>query len=129
MPDQPVRPRRILVVDDDRGVCELLQLLLTNAGYAVTTVTTVAAAVTALTTTPADLVIGDVRLPDAPAFALVDRLAAAPATARLPLIICSGAVAELEAAGERLSRPCLAVVLKPFDIDDLLATVTRLLTS
>ncbi len=42
------------------------------------------------------------------------------------MLVCSGAVRELEEAGERLVRPGVAVLAKPFDLDDLSAAVERL---
>ncbi len=72
--------------------------------------------------------MSDVRMPDAAPFALLDQLAANPATAALPVVLCSGAARELEQAADRLAHPHLAVVLKPFDIDELLAVVATLLT-
>ncbi len=37
MPDRAVASRRILVVDDDRAILNLLRLLLESEGYTVTT--------------------------------------------------------------------------------------------
>ena len=126
MSDEP-RPRRILAVDDDATVLGLLRLLLEAAGYAVATAGSVDEAVAAVATAPPDLVICDVRLPGAPPFALRDHLAADPATAGLPVLLCSGALRELAAAAERPAHGRVATLPKPFDIDELVATVGRLL--
>jgi DNA-binding NtrC family response regulator len=82
-----------------------------------------------LTEARPDLVLGEVRLPDARLFALLDDLAATPTTARLPVLVCSGTLHAIEAAAERLTQPHIAVLLKPFDIDELLVTVHRLLAA
>ena len=118
--------RHILAVDDDRTLLNFLRLLLESEGYTVVTATSVREACAALAAHRPDLVLCDVRLPDAPPFALLDRLSNA-ATAALPVLVCSGAVRELEQATERLAQPHVAVLLKPFDIDELLGTVARLL--
>ena len=123
MPELAAAPAHILVVDDDEATRELLRLLLESEGYTPTTVITVATAQTAVAETRPHLVICDVRMPDAPPFALLDQLTSDPTTAHLPLIVCSAAVRELEQAGERLMRAHLQVLHKPFDIDDLLAAV------
>jgi CheY-like chemotaxis protein len=120
------RPRRVLVVDDDPGMRAFLQLVLKGEGYAVATAASLGEALAALADGPPDLVIGDVRLPGAPAFALLDALRADPTTASIPVVVCSGAVQEIERAGARLARERVAVLLKPFDIDALLAVVDRL---
>ena len=124
----PSPPRRILVVDDDGPILDLLRLLLESEGYLVVTATSVGAACASLAERLPDLVLCDVRLPDAPPFALLDRLTSDPATVHLPVIVCSGAVREIEQAAARLERQHVAVVLKPFDIDDLLVSVERLLS-
>ncbi len=131
MPETAAAARRILVVDDDDALRHLLQVLLESDGYTVVTAASTQAALAALREREIapDLVLCDVRLPDAAPFALVDHLASDPATMHLPLVVCSGAVRELEQAGERLAQPHVAVLLKPFDIDALLATVARLLRS
>ena len=127
MPNSAAALRRILVVDDDGAILDLLRLLLESEGYAVTTAASFQQARAAIAAGPPDLVLSDVRLPDAAPFALLDELAADPATAALPVLVCSGAAREIEQAAERLAHTESAVLLKPFDIDDLLATVSRLL--
>ncbi len=122
-------PRCILVVDDDGPILGLLRVLLESEGYPVVTATSVREARTSLAERRPDLVLCDVRLPDAPPFALLDRLLSDPATAQLPVVVCSGAIREIEQATERLAHPHVAVLLKPFDIDELLATVARLLSA
>ena len=43
--------------------------------------------------------------------------------APVPIILCTGAVRVVEAMSAALAAMRVAVVLKPFDIDDLLAAV------
>ena len=127
MPDPAAAFRRILVVDDDGAILDLLRLLLESEGYTVTTAASFQQARAAIAAGRPDLVLCDGHLLDAAPFVLLDHLAADPATATLPVLVCSGAVREIEQAAERLTHAHGAVVLKPFDIDDLLATVSRLL--
>ena len=128
MAEAPSPPRRILVVDDEGPILDVLRLRLQSEGYLMVTATSVGGACSSLAEPLPYLVLCDVRLPDAPAFALLDRLRSDPATMHLPVIVCSAAVPEIEQAAERLERHHVAVVLKPFDIDDLLVTVERLLS-
>ena len=129
MAGAPSPSRRILVVDDDGAILDLMRVLLESEGYTVVTASSVREALVRLAAGQPDLVLCDVRLPDAPPFALLDRLLGDPTTARQPVIICSGAVRELEQAAARLAHPHVAILLKPFDIDELLATVARLLSA
>lgn len=127
MHDASTGAPRILVVDESAPIRDLLRLLLTAEGYRVAGAGTLRDALSALAAEPPDLLILEARLPGVPAFALLDRLEANQATATLPVIVCSAALRTLEAARERLARPDRAVLLKPFDIDQLLASTTRLL--
>ncbi len=55
---------RILVVDDEREIADLVALYLTNEGYSVTQCATVAQALAALREQPPELAILDIMLPD-----------------------------------------------------------------
>lgn len=59
---------KILVVDDDVNICELLELYLNNAGYETRTCQTAASAMQILDENETDLVLLDVMLPDGRGF-------------------------------------------------------------
>ena len=120
------RTRRILVIDDDVETLDFLRLFLAAEGFAVRTAHSLAAAEAELTATRPDIVICDARLPGLPVFAVLDWLRANPRMRDLPILVCTGAVNEVEAAGERLQQGRTLVLLKPFDINDLLAQLDRL---
>ena len=48
-----------------------------------------------------------------------------PATAVIPVVLCTGAVTEVKALESHLAEMGIAVVLKPFDLDHLLGTLRR----
>ena len=60
---EPRPPRRILAVDDDPLSCHLLNHVLSNAGFAVTTATDGGVAMELIRDTPPDLVILDFEMP------------------------------------------------------------------
>ena len=119
--------RRILVVDDSPELCDFLQMLLEGEGYAVQTSGSANAARQALTAWKPDAVITDVCLPDAPPFALLDALNGSNGAARVPVLLCTGAVNEVRAAAERLRQDKIPVLIKPFELEDLLRAVGHLL--
>jgi len=55
----------------------------------------------------------------------MERLAHDPATTSLPVVVCSAAITELGARSDELAAQGIGVVLKPFDLDDLLSAVRR----
>ena len=120
------RTRRVLVVDDDPAIREFLSLFLSAEGFVVRGATSLDAAERELAVARPDVVICDVRMPGLPPFAMLDRLRADPATQELPVLLCTGAVHDLEQAGEWVLRGRTLVLLKPFEIDELLVSLDRL---
>ena len=115
---------RILVIDDDLATLALLHDVLAPEGYRVACASTTGAGLIALRQERPDLIILDLRLetPDA-GWRLLERLRAAPATAAVPIIVCSADCRALsERAAELRSRRC-ATLQKPFTLDDLLGLV------
>ena len=110
----------VLVVDDAREFLEFMTILLTAEGYRVVTASSLSAASALVAAVQPKAIIGDVRLSDAPPFAMLDLLQADVSTRSLPLMLCTGAVREVEERAEALAASGVEVVLKPFDIDDLL---------
>ena len=51
-----------------------------------------------------------------------------PATAHLPIIVCSGDLPFLDAIVEQLPERRFAILEKPFDLADLLLQIERLLS-
>ena len=62
----------ILLLDDDRGIVDLLSALLEDDGYYVSSTGRVADATQILKKTRVDLLIADIVLPDSTAFAAID---------------------------------------------------------
>jgi two-component system OmpR family response regulator len=71
---EAMTPGRLLVVDDEATVRELLSAALRFAGFEVTSAATAGEAVAAATEQPPDLVLLDVMLPDMDGFEVVRRL-------------------------------------------------------
>ena len=56
-------------------------------------------------------------------WSLLQMLRMDPRTANIPIVLCTGAVREVEALKARLDEMHVRVVLKPFNIDELAATI------
>src|SRR5215204_7156091 len=122
-----VPSRRILVVDDAPDFLAFVDLLLTGEGYEILAVASADEARAALAAALPHLVICDVRMPGSSPFAVLDMLRSDPVTAALPVLLCTGAVHDIEQAGERVAGPGIEVLFKPFDIDALFASIKRLM--
>jgi two-component system OmpR family response regulator len=110
---------RILLVEDDADVRPLLEHILLDHGYQVTTAESVATATTILGTQPIDLVISDVNLPDGSGLRIADKAVGAGIKA----LVVTG-------QGLTLNPGILApynYLLKPVRSHELLAGVERCL--
>ena len=113
----------ILIVDDDLTLLSVLSRRVGRAGYAVVTVSSGAAALKHLESSWPSLVIVDLMMPGMDGFELCRRI---KQLADLPIIVLS-AVDASEAKVSALERYAEDYVTKPFDPDELIARVQRIL--
>src|SRR5262245_18479024 len=115
---------RILLVDDHVELVENLTEILEDEGACVTAA---AKASEALERAPAgfDVALVDIRLPDGTGLALVPALRHLGDGLSEVLLITGNA--SLDGAIEAVGREAYAYVLKPFNPEDLIATVSRAL--
>jgi CheY-like chemotaxis protein len=112
----------ILLVDDSLELRDLVASFLTDEGFDVTACDRAEEALTRLTLWLPDLLILDGRLSGMSGWECLDRVRGAERTARLPVLLLSAALDDLE----QLARPpddCTTYLAKPFDIDELLTAI------
>ena len=119
---EPVK--RILVVEDEPLVRDLVALTLTHAGYEVVTAPAYPEGLQAITTGHFDLAVVDVMLPGGDGMDLTRR--ARDAGVRCPILILT-ARGETTAKVRGLDVGADDYVTKPFDVPELLARVRALL--
>jgi two-component system response regulator PilR (NtrC family) len=108
------RPSRILVVDDERSMRELLAIVLRREGYEVLLAENGRAAIDLLEREPVDLLISDIKMPD---LSGVDVLRAAKKIDQDILGIMITAFASTETAVEAMRLGACDYLSKPFDVD------------
>jgi CheY-like chemotaxis protein len=118
---------KIVVIDDTAEILDLIDVVLTDEGYEVVACQDAAEAIDTVALERPALVIADLRMAGVHRWELVDALIADPRTGRMPIIVCSGAAAELRAAEERLRERGGDVLVKPFDIEVLVRKVREML--
>ena len=117
--------KRILVVDDEQSMRELLAIMLRKEGYEVLTADSRAQAAAAFARGPVDLVVTDVRLPDGDGIEVLRHVkAASPET--VVIVMTAFGTTETAVAARKLGAE--AYVLKPFDVDELRIAVRDALT-
>ncbi len=116
---------RILLVDDDPAVTELVRRVLGGAGFGITVARTATGGVQAARTSDPDLILLDLLLPDDNGDDMIGQLLTnQPET---PIVVLS-AVTETAAKVRALDRGAVDYIEKPFTNGDLIARVrTRLL--
>jgi CheY-like chemotaxis protein len=113
----------ILVVEDDRAICEMVAQVLEEEGYRVVTAADGFEAVKRLDEAHPDLVISDVMIPVLDGGHLASFIHARPARKPVPVVGMT-ALSRLR----RATDSHFAVVLhKPFDVEQMVRTVARLL--
>lgn len=113
---------RILVVDDDKGLREMLEILLVAKGYNTTSADGVASALAALEQHAFDLILSDVRMPGGGGKALLEHLRADGDLTPLILLTAYGTIDDAVAA---LKTGATDYLQKPFDKDDLILRIER----
>jgi two-component system response regulator MprA len=114
----------LLVVDDDRRICRMLERTLTAEGYAVTTATDGGGALAAVERSVPDLLILDVAMPGLDGLAVARRVRAKGLSVPILFLTARDAVSDrvggFEAGGDDY-------LVKPFAMPELLVRVRALL--
>jgi DNA-binding response OmpR family regulator len=118
--------KRILIVDDQRDICAMLEQVLGPAGYDTTSVNTGKEAIASVLDDAPDLILLDVSMPDMDGYAVATMIKADPATASIPIIMVSAQVGR----GARvvgLGTGAEDYLTKPVDTAELVLKVRNLL--
>lgn len=125
--ESPHPTRTIVVVNDSPEFLELAETLLREENYEVKVGQLGQRALALIRESQADLVVLDVRLPDVSGWDVLQALKLDPATAALPVLVCTAAVHELHGLREQLAEIGVDVLVKPFSIDTFLDKIRALL--
>jgi DNA-binding response OmpR family regulator len=121
-------PAKILIVDDDPDMVEMLRCVLTQAGYATRTATTGAEALSEARRSSPDLVVLDLLLPEMNGYGVCENLRRNPATASVPIVMMTVLPGQFPRL-VGLESGVNAFVHKPFQTQELISCVEGLLHS
>jgi len=113
---------RILVVEDDESMRELLRLHLSSAGFAVEVAEDAISAGYALLKSPPDLIVCDVSMPHMDGLELIAALRSDKAMPKVPVIFLT---ADAEGEGRARELGVSEYLSKPVRLEELLAAVYR----
>ena len=119
--------KRVVLIEDDDDTRNVMVAALRSDGY---DVQASGDAFGDIRHAHADLVILDLFLHgDAAGWQQLDILTLDPATRGIPVIVCSAAITSLSEARTKLAMLDVAVLEKPFDLEQLSAAVAAAITS
>jgi len=125
--DKECRMRnRVLVVEDDQDLVELLDFNLRSAGFSTSTASNGVEALQMARSVLPDLILLDLMLPELDGFAVCEILRREPATASVPIIILTAMSSEL-ARFTGLECGANDYITKPFSPKQLVSRVGQML--
>jgi DNA-binding NtrC family response regulator len=120
----PVQPIRILVVDDDAGICDLLETVLERDGYEVRTLSDPTAVETEVRDGKYHLVLLDIMMPRQDGLETLKKIRKSDRD--LAVVMITG-YPSLDTAVQSMKLDALDYVRKPFTVDELRDVVSRVL--
>ena len=111
---------RILVVDDDLAIREMVAMALEKSGYRVERATGFGAALGAIRKSPPDLIVSDIYMPGGTGLDLLKEVQVLPDP---PPIILMTAKGSIETAASAMKDGVFDYLAKPFDLDVMLDRV------
>ena len=112
--------QRVLVVDDEAGMCEMIRDVLTDSGFQVKTFTDPQRALGAYRPGHYDVVVTDIRMPKVDGLSVLEHVRSrSPA----PPVIVITAYATVDTSIQALRRGAYDMLTKPFEPDELIQRV------
>jgi DNA-binding response OmpR family regulator len=118
--------KKVMVVDDEKSLAELLEVNLMFEGFQVTKAFSGVESLNKIPDEHPDIIILDVRMPGLDGFEVCRRLKASEETKNIPVVMVS-AFAQEDDINKGLSVGAAAYVKKPFDITKLIETIRQIL--
>ena len=112
----------ILVIDDERGFCDVVQVILESQGYQVHKAHHAEAAFGFLNETIPDLILTDLMMPELDGVSLIRRLQETPSWAEIPVVMLT-AHDEPEIQENALQAGASGFMGKPFSASELRSMV------
>lgn len=122
--NRPAKGRKILLVDDEPALQEMMRLGLTQAGYTVETANNGQEGLARINAEAPDLIIADVLMPVMDGYAFYRELKRSKTTDKIPVLMLT-ARSKLKDSFEALGAEFF--ITKPFDPDGLLSRIDQLM--
>lgn len=115
-------PRSIMLIDDEPENLNVLETVLSRAGYRLSAFTRGDRALDAARSDPPDLVLLDIRMPDMDGYEVCRRFKLEERLGRIPILFIS-ALSAMESISEGFACGAVDYIMKPFHAAEVLARV------
>ncbi len=115
----------VLVVDDDEDFLELLTAVLGPNGYKIVPCPDPAEAHTLARQWRPAVILLDLVMPYYTGWQVIEQVEADPGTHDIPIVVCTAALSSLTHRYRELRLMGCEVLLKPFELEDLLSMLAR----
>lgn len=120
--------KHVLVINDTEEIIELFRDIIDGMGHRVSATSYAPEDLAEVTKVAPDLVILDLMVGgEALGWQLAQKMRMSPDTAKIPIIICTGATKEVREQEGWLAAQSIKIVLKPFSLEDLELAVNKVL--
>jgi DNA-binding response OmpR family regulator len=122
-----VLPAKILVVDDDREMVELIQLFLNNAGYTTLSAYSGEEALEKTFSEKPDLILLDIMMPKIDGWEVLRRIKEDPEARKIPVAFITARTQNIDKMIGLSVMKAAGYITKPFSKHELLGEVRRIL--
>ena len=119
-----MRTIKILIIDDDKDICEYMDLLLSQSGYEVATKTSPSSALALLREEEFHVVILDIMMPELNGMEVLEEIRSFDSD--IAIIIFTG-FPSVDTAVTSMKYDVSDYIKKPFDVDEFNSTLERIL--
>ncbi len=114
--------KRILIVEDELDIREILKMFLEDEGYEIVIAVDANKGFEVILQNKTDLIISDIMMPGMSGIDLLNKVKSTPEIHDIPFILMSAADLQLEKIGVKKHS---TFIKKPFDIDKLLPLIAE----
>jgi DNA-binding response OmpR family regulator len=125
---QKVRTMRILVIDDDTKLTDLLQLVFESKGFGVTIANSGVQALESLETELPEAVLLDLMMPGMSGLEVCQRIRSNPRTSNVPVVVLT-AKTGTKSKQELLKAGATDYLVKPVPLNDLVSRIGALVSN
>lgn len=119
--------KRILLVEDESDLINILDVVLSEEGYQVTQMRSAEEAMQFCQVTVPDLVVSDIKMGAMDGLTMFEKMRSQPRTNKIPFIFIS-ATSDIASIKKAKELGAAAYFAKPFDVDEVIKTVKTLVS-